>query len=56
VLTAAADCFARAVVHAMLAASHTETPAGRWLGYRDLFPSAFAAAETAIDQITPVSE
>jgi len=40
-LTAAADCFARAVVHAVLAASLTETPAGRWLSYRDVFPSAF---------------
>jgi putative pantetheine hydrolase len=39
-LTAAADCFARAVVHAVLAAALTETTAGRWLSYCDVFPSA----------------
>jgi L-aminopeptidase/D-esterase-like protein len=44
-LTAAADCFARAVVHAVLAAALTETTAGRWLSYRDVFPSAFGTSE-----------
>lgn len=41
-LAAAADCFTRAVLHAVLAATTVETPAGRWLCYRDAFPSAFA--------------
>jgi putative pantetheine hydrolase len=41
VLVAVADCFARAVVHAVLAARTVQTPAGRWLSYRDAFPSAF---------------
>jgi L-aminopeptidase/D-esterase-like protein len=40
VLTAAADCFARAVVHALLAADSVQTPAGTWPSYRDAFPSA----------------
>ena len=40
ILSAAADCFSRAVVHAVLAASSVTTPAGRWSGYLDLFPSA----------------
>jgi L-aminopeptidase/D-esterase-like protein len=44
VLVAAADCFARAVVRAMLAARGVETSAGRWLSYRDAFPSAFRSA------------
>jgi putative pantetheine hydrolase len=44
ILAAGADCFARAMVHAVLAASFTETRVGRWLSYRDLFPSAFARA------------
>jgi putative pantetheine hydrolase len=44
VLVAAADCFARAVVHAVLAATSVQTPAGRWPSYRDAFPSAFRAA------------
>ena len=43
VLTAAADCFARAVVHALLAARTVQTPAGTWPSYRDAFPSAFAS-------------
>jgi putative pantetheine hydrolase len=41
-LAAAADCFTRAVLHAVLAATTVETPAGRWPCYRDAFPSAFA--------------
>jgi putative pantetheine hydrolase len=41
VLVATADCFARAVVHAVLAAHSVHTPAGQWLSYRDAFPSAF---------------
>ena len=41
VLVAAADCFARAVVHAVLAAASVQTPGGSWLSYREAFPSAF---------------
>jgi putative pantetheine hydrolase len=41
-LTAAADCVTRAVVHAMLAAGTVTTPAGTWRAYRDVFPSALA--------------
>ena len=44
VLVAAADCFARAVVHAVLAARSVRTEAGEWLSYRDAFPSAFPAS------------
>ncbi|HEY6792398.1 MAG TPA: P1 family peptidase [Trebonia sp.] len=40
ILSAAADCFSRAVVHAALSASAVTTPAGSWPGYLDLFPSA----------------
>jgi putative pantetheine hydrolase len=40
ILTAAADCFTRAVVHAVLAAESVTTPDGQWPSYRDLFPSA----------------
>lgn len=40
ILTAAADCLTRAVVHAVLSASSVTTPAGTWPGYLDLFPSA----------------
>ena len=36
-ITASADCVARAIVHAMLAA----TSVGGWTAYRDRFPSAF---------------
>jgi L-aminopeptidase/D-esterase-like protein len=39
-LSAAADCFARAVVHGVLAAASVRTPGGAWPGYLDLFPSA----------------
>ena len=39
-LSAAADCFARAVVHGVLAAGSVRTPGGAWPGYLDLFPSA----------------
>ena len=47
VLVAAADCFARAVVHAVLAATGTRTAAGLWPSYREAFPSAFPSAPTA---------
>jgi L-aminopeptidase/D-esterase-like protein len=40
ILTSAADCFTRAVVHAVLSASSVTTPAGSWPSYLDLFPSA----------------
>jgi putative pantetheine hydrolase len=40
ILTAAADCFTRAVVHAALAAASVTSPGGTWPGYLDLFPSA----------------
>ena len=43
-LTAAADCVSRAVVHAMLAAVTVTTPAGTWRSYRNVYPSAFAGA------------
>jgi putative pantetheine hydrolase len=39
ILASAADCFTRAVVHAVLSASTVTTPAGTWPGYLDLFPS-----------------
>jgi putative pantetheine hydrolase len=39
-LSAAADCFARAVVHGVLAAASVRTPGGEWPAYLDLFPSA----------------
>jgi putative pantetheine hydrolase len=42
-LTAAADCVTRAVVHAMLAATTVTTPAGTWRSYADAFPSALPA-------------
>ncbi|MHB1612965.1 MAG: P1 family peptidase [Actinomycetes bacterium] len=34
-LAAAADCFARAIGHAMLAATTTQTPVGTWRSYAD---------------------
>jgi L-aminopeptidase/D-esterase-like protein len=40
ILTAAADCFARAIVHGVLAAESVRTTAGEWPGYLDQFPSA----------------
>jgi putative pantetheine hydrolase len=40
ILTSAADCFSRAVVHAVLSASSVTTSAGDWPSYLDLFPSA----------------
>jgi L-aminopeptidase/D-esterase-like protein len=43
-LDAAGDCLTRAIGHAMLAARTVETPGGRWLSYRDTFPSAFRSA------------
>jgi putative pantetheine hydrolase len=42
ILASAADCFSRAVVHAVLSASSVTTPAGSWPSYLDLFPSADA--------------
>jgi putative pantetheine hydrolase len=42
ILASAADCFTRAVVHAVLSASSVTTPAGTWPSYLDLFPSADA--------------
>ena len=41
----AADCVARAVVHAMLSATPVSTPTVELLAYRDAFPSAFASAD-----------
>ncbi|MGH9067794.1 MAG: P1 family peptidase, partial [Acidimicrobiales bacterium] len=43
VLAAGADCFSRAVAHAMLAARSVTTPAGSWPSYLDLLPSAAPA-------------
>jgi putative pantetheine hydrolase len=40
ILTAAADCFARAIVHAVLAAASVTTKDRSWPSYLDLFPSA----------------
>ncbi|HEY1703190.1 MAG TPA: P1 family peptidase [Trebonia sp.] len=40
ILIAAADCFCRAVVRAMLSARTVTTPAGTWRSYLDVFPSA----------------
>ena len=40
ILASAADCFTRAVVHGVVSASPTTTPAGSWPSYLDLFPSA----------------
>jgi putative pantetheine hydrolase len=44
ILDAAGDCFTRAIGRAVLAAETVETPAGRWRSYREVFPSAFRAA------------
>jgi L-aminopeptidase/D-esterase-like protein len=44
-LTAAADCVTRAIVHAMLTATSVATPAGTWLCHRDAFPSAYPREE-----------
>jgi putative pantetheine hydrolase len=40
ILSAAADCFTRAITHGVLAASTVVTEDGPWLSYLDLFPSA----------------
>ena len=40
-LEAAADCFTRAIGHALVSATTVETSAGLWRSYRDAFPSAF---------------
>lgn len=40
ILAAAADCFTRAVAHAVLSAASVTTPAGSWPAYLDVFPSA----------------
>jgi putative pantetheine hydrolase len=42
ILTAAADCFTRAVVHAVVSARSVTTNAGSWPSYLELFPSADA--------------
>ncbi|HEY1966680.1 MAG TPA: P1 family peptidase [Pseudonocardia sp.] len=39
-LATAADCVARAIVHAALTADSVTTRAGRWPSYRDTFPTA----------------
>ena len=44
-LDAAADCFTRAIAHAMLSAQTVQTPTGRWRCYRDAFPSAFSSSQ-----------
>lgn len=44
-LCVAADCLARAIAHAVLAATPVSTPAGSWPRYRDLFPSAFGQVD-----------
>jgi putative pantetheine hydrolase len=49
ILIAAADCFGRAVVHAMLSARSVTTPAGTWRSYLDVFPSAAGSASGAGD-------
>ena len=45
-LDAAGDCFTRAIGRAMLATESVQTPAGRWLSYRETFPSAFPTTGT----------
>jgi len=40
-LEAAADCFTRAIGHALASATTVKTSAGLWRSYRDAFPSAF---------------
>jgi len=40
ILTAAADCFTRAVVHAVLSATSVTAKNRTWPGYLDLYPSA----------------
>jgi L-aminopeptidase/D-esterase-like protein len=45
ILDVAGDCFTRAIGHALLAAETIETPAGRWVSYREAFPSAFRKAD-----------
>jgi L-aminopeptidase/D-esterase-like protein len=40
ILTAAADCFTRAVVHAVLSATSVTVKNRTWPGYLDLYPSA----------------
>ncbi len=42
ILSAAANVVSRAVVRGLLAAESVTTPAGRWRGYRDAFPSVFS--------------
>ena len=43
-LSEAADCFARAVTHGVLAATSVRTAGGAWPGYLDLLPSAAGQA------------
>jgi L-aminopeptidase/D-esterase-like protein len=40
ILAVAADCFTRAIVHAVLSAASATTPAGHWPAYLDIFGSA----------------
>lgn len=40
ILAVAADCFTRAIVHAVLSATSATTPAGHWPAYLDVFGSA----------------
>lgn len=42
ILTASANVVTRAIVRGVLAAESVTTPAGRWRGYRDAFPSVFS--------------
>jgi L-aminopeptidase/D-esterase-like protein len=40
ILALAADCFTRAIVHAVLSSASASTPAGHWPAYLDVFGSA----------------
>lgn len=46
-LAAAADCFTRAVVRAVLSATTVTSSAGTWLSYLDAFPSAQSPGATS---------
>jgi hypothetical protein len=39
-LAVAADCFTRAIVHAVLSSASVTTPAGNWPAYLDVLGSA----------------
>ena len=49
ILTAAADCFTRAVVHAVLSAASQSAKGRTWPSYLDLFPSA----DTRVPPVPP---